>query len=258
MEKPGGKLRPVLAVALALTIFTTAVPFLVSSQETVTIGNRTVTGSIVAQNLKQMLESYKNEIYELRQKVRESKLGKEGEEYIMGILDEAEESLKDVEYYYSQEQYQKLNQELDRVDTKLDTVRREIAFLKAAKTSVSREDNQIPIFILMGLLLLLSFYLLVKIFIVGEPKDKKGKADLSLINSHIKKKPVEKAPLDIRIKRLKEKLKSLGKMEQYRLELELIKEKYHQNLYGMCEDYLMDLEKELEQPQRKGDIKGGG
>ena len=70
--------------------------------------------------------------------------------------------------------------------------------------------------------------------------------DLNMINEHILSAPdVTKVPLGARIKRAEEKVKAIGD-KRLLIELKLVKEKYRQGLMGLCEDYLLDLERELE------------
>jgi hypothetical protein len=208
--------------------------------------NGKISGSVITRTLNDMLNSYYTELALLRTEVKG--LSDDSKGYVEWLLDDVEDSLKNVEFYYSDGQYQKMNEELKKIEDGLLKAKREIALIKLISEERGRGGSAVvynPIFLLLYLIIIAGLYILVKIFILGKQRLKVGKTDLVLIDRQVKREiDQERIPLRRRIEKLEKRVKDIG-YKKWRVEIELIKEKYRQGLLGMCEDYLDELEREL-------------
>ena len=201
--------------------------------------------SNILKEIKNMKKTYIEQIEELR---RSSKnFSKNDREYIEYFLSDIERSVKDLDALYIQGEYEKIGTKMRSIETELILIKGKIAELKAA----SQQKFYFDLYTIMGFVLpalaavLLSFLLITRILPSRQLKiDRIG--DLNIINERILSAPdVTKVPLGARIKRAEEKVKAIGD-KRLLIELKLVKEKYRQGFMGLCEDYLLDLERELE------------
>lgn len=201
--------------------------------------------SNILKEIKNMKKSYIGQIEELR-KISEN-FSKTDKEYIEYFLSDIERSVKDLDALYIQGEYEKIGTKMRSIETELILIKGKVAELKAA----GQQKFYFDIYALMGFVLpalaavLLSLLFLTRILLTRQLKINRS-CDLKIINERILSAPdVKKVPLDVRIKRIEEKVKAIGDKRLLR-ELKLMKEKYRQGFMGLCEDYLLDLERRLE------------
>lgn len=211
--------------------------------------NNSISGSVITKTLKEMLDSYYTELAYLREEVKELE---EGRDYIIWMLNDIEDSLRNVEFYYFEKEYKRMNEELKKIDEEIVKAKREMVLLKMVserKEKIYGYDIWLlPVYII----LIVGVYLFVKIFILGKQRLKVGKVDLTLIDKQVKRDiQKDNIPLIKRIEKIEKEVKDIGN-KRWLIEIELIKNKYNQGLLGMCEDYLNTLEKEMKLRKKKG------